>query len=256
MEVPIYHLDHVVRSKPEPANFDGPLDLILALLSKNKMEIQDIQLSLILDQYLAWMARRKELDLEVASEFVTMAAQLMYIKTRMLLSIHDEEAVSEMEELIASLQERQRHENWKKIKSVVPEMDRRYQQGRDYQTRPQETIAPDRTYRYLHDPGDLLNALTAVLRRSGEALPPPEQAFHGIVGREPYPVGSKTKEILHRLLTVGVARFRSLFQGSKSRSELVATFLAVLELCKNNRILLTGTGEDCSVTRTDTEEGA
>ena len=73
-------------------DFVGPLDLILHLLSKNKMEIKDIQISLILDQYLAWMAARKEMDLEVASEFVTMAAHLMYIKTRMLLSLEDEEA--------------------------------------------------------------------------------------------------------------------------------------------------------------------
>ena len=74
------------------AGFEGPLDLILYLLGRNKMEIQDISISLICDQYMAWLARRQELDLEVASEFVTMASQLVYIKTRMLLSIEDEEA--------------------------------------------------------------------------------------------------------------------------------------------------------------------
>ena len=106
MDSPIYHLEGVVKAKTEDMeDFVGPLDLILHLLSKNKMEIKDIQISLILDQYLAWMAARKEMDLEVASEFVTMASQLVYIKTRMLLSIHDEEALSEMEQLIASLEE-------------------------------------------------------------------------------------------------------------------------------------------------------
>ena len=102
-------------------DFNGPLDLILHLLSKNRMEIKDIQISLILDQYLEWMDQRKRLDLEVASEFVTMAAHLVFIKTRMLLSIHDEEAISEMEQLIASLEEHQRHENFAKIKAIVPE---------------------------------------------------------------------------------------------------------------------------------------
>ena len=102
-------------------DFNGPLDLILHLLSKNKMEIKDIQISLILDQYLAWMDQRKRLDLEVASEFVTMAAQLVFIKTRMLLSIHDEEALSEMEQLIASLEEHQRHESFARVKAVIPE---------------------------------------------------------------------------------------------------------------------------------------
>ena len=97
MDGPIYHLERVVKVKTEDLeDFVGPLDLILHLLNKNKMEIKDIQISLILDQYLQWMSQRKELDLEVASEFVTMASHLVYIKTRMLLSIHDEEALSEM----------------------------------------------------------------------------------------------------------------------------------------------------------------
>ena len=73
MDSPIYHLEGVVKAKTEDMeDFVGPWTLILHLLSKNKMEIKDIQISLILDQYLAWMAARKEMDLEVASEFVTM----------------------------------------------------------------------------------------------------------------------------------------------------------------------------------------
>ena len=111
MEAPIYHLDKVVKARQEDMeDFDGPLDLILHLLSKNKIEIRDIQISELLDQYLAWMAQREELNLEVASEFVTMAAHLVYIKTRMLLSIDDEVAMSEMEELMAALREDQRRD--------------------------------------------------------------------------------------------------------------------------------------------------
>ncbi|MFQ7454330.1 MAG: segregation and condensation protein A [Flavonifractor plautii] len=75
----------MVKARDEAMeDFNGPLDLILHLLSKNRMEIKDIQISLILDQYLEWMDQRKRLDLEVASEFVTMAAHLVFIKTRML----------------------------------------------------------------------------------------------------------------------------------------------------------------------------
>ena len=103
MESPIYKLEKVVQGKEELQDFEGPLDLILFLLSKNKIEIQDIPIALILDQYLAYLDRRKEMDLEVASEFVTMAAHLMYIKTRMLLSLEDEEAKNEMDALIQSL---------------------------------------------------------------------------------------------------------------------------------------------------------
>ena len=242
----------MVKAKNEDReDFDGPLDLILHLLSKNKMEIKDIQIALILDQYLAWMDKRKQLDLEVASEFVAMAAQLVFIKTRMLLSIHDEEALSEMEQLIASLEEHQRHESYTRIKAVVPEMDRRYCLGRDYCTRGPEALPVNRAYSYVHRPEDLRRAMLAVLARTEQRLPPPAAAFEGIVGREPYPVTDKAGEIIRRLLHFGVTRFRALFQGSRSRSEIVATFIAVLELCKARRLRLAGTAEDCTVTCID-----
>lgn len=109
MDNPVFKLEGVVHERSAEAlqDFEGPLDLILFLLSKNKIEIQDIPIALILDQYLAYLEQRKQLDLEVASEFITMAAHLMYIKTRMLLSLEDEQAQSEMDELIASLKEPQ-----------------------------------------------------------------------------------------------------------------------------------------------------
>ena len=249
IETPIFHLEKVVKAKNEDMeDFNGPLDLILHLLSKNKMEIKDIQISLILDQYLAWMDRRKELDLEVASDFVAMAAQLVFIKTRMLLSIHDEEALSEMEQLIASLEEHQRHENFTRIKAVVPELSDRYAVGRDYLTKTPEVLPVSRTYRYVHRPEDLLRAMQSVLERADHRLPPPMAAFEGIVGREPYPVEDKAGEILDRLARFGVTRFRALFRGNRSRSEIVATFIAVLELCKARRLRLAGTETDCTVT--------
>ena len=186
MEAPIYHLEGVVKAKEENMeDFVGPLDLILHLLSKNKMEIKDIQISLILDQYLEWMNKRKELDLEVASEFITMASHLIYIKTRMLLSIHDEEALSEVEQLIATLEAHQRNENFLKIKEVIPVLDTRFHYGRDYLTKVPEPVQPDRTYRYVHDREDIWKAMTAVLSRTDNKLPPPVSAFQGIVGREP-----------------------------------------------------------------------
>ena len=117
MDNPVFKLEGVVheRSAETLQDFEGPLDLILFLLSKNKIEIQDIPIALILDQYLAYLEQRKQLDLEVASEFITMAAHLMYIKTRMLLSLEDEQAQSEMDELIASLKERQQKDTYLRI---------------------------------------------------------------------------------------------------------------------------------------------
>ena len=86
MENPNFYLEGVVRDKSEMQDFEGPLSLILMLLSKNKIEIRDIVISDILDQYLAYLDEMQSMDLEIASEFVQMASHLLYIKTRMLLT--------------------------------------------------------------------------------------------------------------------------------------------------------------------------
>ena len=248
MDGPVYHLEGVVKAKEAGMeDFVGPLDLILHLLTKNKMEIQDIQLSLILDQYLAWMDRRRELDLEVASEFVAMASHLVYIKTRMLLSIHDEEALSELEQLIATLQAHQRQEDYFRLRKVLPQLEEDFQRGLDYLTKTPEVLTPDRNVRYGHSGQDLYRIMVDILRRGGDKVPP-INAFHGIVGREPYPVAQKAGEVLRRLLELGSAGLRALFRPARSRTEVVATFLAVLELCKNHRLRLSGDGENCTVT--------
>ena len=101
MENPSFYLEGVVREKNELQDFEGPLSLILMLLSKNKIEIRDIKISEILDQYLEYLDQMQKLDLEIASEFVQMASHLLYIKTKTLLT--QEEEVSELEVLIASL---------------------------------------------------------------------------------------------------------------------------------------------------------
>ena len=104
MDEPSYHLTGVIRRQDAlPEDFDGPLDVIFLLLSKNKIEIQDVSITSILEQYLAYLDEMKRLDMEIASEFIAMASHLMLIKTKMLLSAAErEEAMSEMELLIRS----------------------------------------------------------------------------------------------------------------------------------------------------------
>ena len=85
-----------------------------------------------------------------------------------------------------------------------------------------------------------------ILRRGGDKVPP-INAFHGIVGREPYPVAQKAGEVLRRLLELGSAGLRALFRPARSRTEMVATFLAVLELCKARVLHLAGSETDCIV---------
>ncbi|MBP1737359.1 MAG: Segregation and condensation protein [Oscillospiraceae bacterium] len=253
MDRPVFHLEGVVKNNSAESgqgDFNGPLDLILHLLSKNKMEIKDISISLILAQYMDWMDKRGSMNLEVASEFVSMAAHLVYIKTRMLLSIHDEEALSEMEQLIATLEEHQRNENYIKVKSVLPVLERRFEIGRDYITKPPELISAEKSYRYMHAPDDLRKSLFSLLERSEVKLLPPTQVFQRIVGKEQYPVSSKVDELINRMKQWGMTRFRRLFFGSGSRSEIIATFLAVLELCKARRIWLAGDESECTVSLT------
>ena len=249
MESPIYKLEKVVQGKEELQDFEGPLDLILFLLSKNKIEIQDIPIALILDQYLAYLDRRKEMDLEVASEFVTMAAHLMYIKTRMLLSLEDEEAKNEMDALIQSLAERQRGEAYARVRRLAELLGPMGEFGRSILTRDPEPMERGKIYEYQQEPADLILAMQEVTDRRGQVEEaPPLKAFDEIVKREPYPVETKAREIIRRLRQGGITRFLLLFRGSRSRSELVATFMAVLELCRSNLIRLAGSASDCTVT--------
>lgn len=249
MDNPIFKLEKVVQGKGDETlqDFEGPLDLVLFLLSKNKIEIQDIPIALILDQYLAYLEKRQQMDLEVASEFVTMAAHLMYIKTRMLLSIEDEEAQNEMDELIKSLEERQRGEAYAKVRKLTERMGVMSEFGRNVMTRNPEPMERGKIYEYDQEPGDLIIAMQEVMDRRGRVDTPPLKAFDEIVRREPYPVENKAREVVERLKKGGITRFLLLFRGSKSRSELVATFMAVLELCRNRVIKLVGGIEDCAV---------
>ncbi len=250
MDNPIFKLEGVVqtRASEAPEDFEGPLDLILFLLSKNKIEIADIPIALILEQYLAYLEQRQKLDLEIASEFITMAAHLMYIKTRMLLSLEDEEVQDEMAALIQSLEERRRGDIYQKIRGLTERMGAMSEFGRDIMTRSPEPVRRGKIYEYDQEPGDLVLALQEVLDRKGHAAAAPNlKSFDDIVKREPYPVENKAKEIVGRLKNAGITRFLLLFRGSRSRSEIVATFMAVLELCRNHIIRLAGGMEDCAV---------
>ncbi len=258
MDEPKYHLEGVVKSRAEDLeDFDGPLNVILLLLSKNKIAIEDISISSILEQYLAYLDEMKRMDMEIASEFIAMASHLMYIKTKMLLSAAEkEEALSEMELLIRSLEERQRKEAYEQIKTAAMALEQRNEIGLHLFVKGQEPFEVDKTYRYRHDPADLCAAFAAIADREQRQLPPPTANFQGIVGREPYSVTLKSAELLRKLLQRGVSKLKSLFKGSKSRSEIVATFLAVLELCRLHSLRLEGEDRNMDVRFIQVPEGA
>ena len=240
MTQPQYRLEGIVRTRTEEMeDFQGPLDVIFLLLSKNKIEIADVSITAILEQYLAYLEEMKRLDMEIASEFITMASHLMLIKTKMLLSAAEAaEAESELDLLRQSLIERQRKDAMEQIRMAITVLEPRNEIGRCIFTKEPEPLRRDKTYRYKHTPADLIRSLDEIAERNARRLPPPTVNFKGIVGKEPYPVSRKSGEILRILVLRGIERLKNLFKGNKSRSEIVATFIALLDLCKNNSVSL------------------
>jgi segregation and condensation protein A len=244
MENPIFTLSHVVKSKGEMEDFVGPLELILKLLSKNKIEIKDVSISLILEQYLAYLNTLSAMDLEIASEFVAMASYLVYIKTKTLLS--GEEEVDELNELISSLEELQRRESYQQIKSVTGPLAEMYRSCYGLMIKPPEYIAPDNEYKYAHNIIDLVTAFAQLIDReemnglnTAKAVMYPK--------RITYSVTEKASEILGQIKARGTTQIRELISDAKSRSEMVAVFIAVLELCRTGVIYLVGYDEDLTI---------
>lgn len=220
-------------------HFEGPLDLLLHLISKNKVSIYDILIAQILEQYMAVLNDARAMDMDVAGDFIAMAAQLVYIKSKMLLPKHEQADTEDPRaQLVEMLLEYQR------IKLAAPYLRAQGETGRDLFVRPPEPSHPAAPQEYRHTPQDLVRAGRNLLRRAERRVPPSAQAFSGIVGREAVPVGEKIAQILKQFLRHSRLRFSRLFRGAKSRSEAVATFLAVLELSKNRRIHIEGEGDD------------
>lgn len=240
MGEPQYRLEGIVRTRTEDMeDFNGPLDVIFLLLSKNKIEIEDVSITAILEQYLAYLDKMKRMDMEVASEFITMASHLMLIKTKMLLSAAEQaEAESELDVLRQSLMERQRKEAIEQIRLAVSFLEPRNEVGRSLFTKDPEPLQREKGYRYQHVTADLLKALDTISERNQQRLPPPTVNFKGIVGKEPYSISKKTGELMRQLLLRGMEKLRNLFKGNRSRSEIVATFISVLDMCKNNTVTL------------------
>jgi len=248
MERPVYHIKGVLRDQSEaPEDFVGPLDLILHLLRKNKVAIRDIPLAAILEQYLAWVEARRELDLEVAGEFITMASHLMLLKTKMLLSEEDEETRQEMEALISSLEAKARRQDFSRIQTVLDRMDEAFRSSRDCFPKKPEAAFLKRVYRYEHEPADLLKSVDAWRQRQGRAAPPTVRTFRAVVRPEPYRVERKSAQLLSMLEEEGPLSLTQMIARSGSRSEVTAVFLALLELCRGGKVHLAGGMEDPKV---------
>ena len=247
MHGPSYHLEAVVKSRDEREDFTGPLDLILMLLSKNKIEIRDIQISSLLDQYLAYLEKMKEMDLEIASEFVQMASHLTYIKTRMLL-VSDPEEVSELEVLVNALEQLQHRDMLNAVKEVAPQLGERARAGFRLHVKDAELQLGQR-YEYHSSGDELLRALAAMLLRSGAPTHEEPALLRAIPQPITYGIREKSEEIILLLDQRRSMPLRELYALCRSRSELVAAFISVLELCSDGEIHVTNTDGDFTVSR-------
>ena len=233
MEKPEYHLQV----------FDGPLDLLLALIAKNKLDIYDIPMAELLDQYLEQIALMREADMDVASEFLEMAARLVQIKAASLLPQHEQDEEDPRAELTGQLLE------YDQCKKAAAQLAARCSFGR--LTRPPEPIPAAYTHQRIHDPREIAQALVSAWGKGRSLLPPKPESFSALVSRKIVSVASQAIAILRQLWKKKSLPYQALFAGKRGRSQRVAAFLAVLELVKNRRLRIEGEGEDLEVTLVD-----
>ena len=229
MEQPLYKLDV----------FEGPMDLLLHLITKHKLDIYDIPIIELVDQYTAYVRNMQDSDMEVASEFLEMAARLVYIKTVSLLPVY-EEAEELKKELTGELLE------YRDCKILAKKLSEQTD-GFDLLTRAPENIDPDMTYRRLHETSELISAYIAAAGKKLRRLPPPLDSFKNIVTKKIVSVASKIESIKACLRSVKKRRLSDIFKGAESRSDLVAAFLAVLELAKSKEVYISGDGDNTEI---------
>ena len=219
--------------------FEGPLDLLLQLIARNKLNIYDIPLTELIDQYLEQIKLYEQEEMELGSEFLEMASRLIYIKTVSLLPKHDE-VVMLKEELTGDLLEYMVCQQIAKQFSTM-------QGGFDKFVRKPSEVDFDKTYELVHTSDVLYLSYLSAVGRGKRRLPPSTAPFTKIVAKKIVSVSTKIVFVIRKLFG-GKRKLISLYKTAESRSELVATFLAVLELCKANRVKIEGDAENQEIT--------
>lgn len=223
--------------------FEGPLDLLLNLIVKNKLNIYDIPIAELLEQYMAQIHEMQAADMDVASEFLEMAARLVHIKSVSLLPKKEEEAALK-QELTGQLLE------YQQCKEAAMRLRERF--SLDGIVRAQADIPADLTYKRHHKPQELLSAYLSML---GKKKPPepqkPEDTISKLITRRVVSVASQIVFVLRSLWKKRHVSLKELFRGKNDPSERVAAFLAVLELVKDKRLRVDGDGEDCEIKLTN-----
>lgn len=218
--------------------FEGPLDLLLHLIEKNKLNIYDIQISELLKQYTDHLELMQSMDLDISGEFLAMASRLVQIKSAMLLPKY-EEGEELRKELSGQLIE---YQKCKRVAAMLSENI-----SFESYCREPVKIRADMKYKRVHEPEFLAAAYLAAVGRGKAKLPPPKEEFSGIVTRRIVSVSSKIIGVMRKLWGGKSRSYSSMFSGASDKSELVATFLAILELIKGKRVRIDGDGENAEL---------
>ena len=215
--------------------FEGPLDLLLTLISKNKVSITDIPISLICDQYMEYIEEAQKMDPDIASEFIVMASELMLIKSRMLLP-HEEGTENDPRREIADALML-----YQQAKLVAKELKSRYDEYSGRFVKGTDEIPPEKGLPLNLNTDMLVKALESVLKRMkvAQAAKNPTELVNPLIKHKVVSVEEKIEQMCRMLEEQGEASLFFLLKDSESRSELVARFMGILELIKLRRILIT-----------------
>jgi len=219
--------------------FEGPMDLLLHLISKHKLNINDIPIVELVNQYLDYVRQMENADFDIAGDFLEMAARLIYIKTVSLLPRH-EEAEELKKELTGELIE------YRDCKLMAEKL-KTQTDGFNCFVREAAGGYVNYDYERFHEGEELLNAYISAAGKAQRKLPPPLDSFKAIVARKFVNVASKIQTVMRKLWSGKQVRFLKLFEDAQTKSDLVATFLAVLELAKTKRISIDGPMHDAKV---------
>ncbi|MFH0763421.1 MAG: segregation/condensation protein A [Candidatus Omnitrophota bacterium] len=213
--------------------FEGPLDLLLYLIQKEEVDIYDIPISKITDQYLEYLELMKLLDLNIAGEFIVMAATLMHIKSKMLLPPDQADEEKQEEDPRAELV--RRLIEYKKFKEAASQLSQMESHQKHFFARVGPGVKTDdipREEEYFEASlFDLITAFTKVLKDI------PKDVFYKVV-KDEFTVSEKIHDILHLLVDKKSIFFGELFKATKNKSEIITIFLALLELIKIREVIV------------------
>lgn len=212
--------------------FEGPLDLCLNLIQKNKMKIEDIQISVLCDQYMEYLNTAQEMDIELSSDFLLTASELMLIKSKMLLPRKEEEEEDPRAALAAAVLEYQRA---KEAAGFLQQMYAEYglRMGKDT-----DEISIDKTYVADQDAALLSAALIRVMSTVHVSDEEAKKRFTPLIKKKNVSVAAVVGNLAARLAGGKKVHLHGFFQSAASRTEIVTMFLALLELLKSGILLL------------------